>query len=126
MRIAVLLITVLAVLYIGAASRIFSWLSAASFGLRIFVAAVFLAPIGFFMGMPFPQGLFALKDRSESVIPWAWGVNGAASVLSAILATMIAVQFGFNILLFFAVVLYGFALLVFPGQRKPQPPIASS
>jgi hypothetical protein len=37
-------------------------------------------------------------------VPWAWGLNGAASVLGAALATLLAVHLGFR-----AVVVLAFA-----------------
>jgi len=48
------------------------------------------------------------------LIPWAWGINGCASVISAILATLIAMQFGFTVLILLAVILYGVAAWYFP------------
>ncbi|RWO18855.1 hypothetical protein, partial [Mesorhizobium sp.] len=39
-------------------------------------------------------------------IPWAWGINGCASVLSAILATLLAMHVGFSGVVMIAVVLY--------------------
>ncbi len=39
-------------------------------------------------------------------IPWAWGLNGFASVVSASLATLLAIEFGFTAVVLFALVLY--------------------
>jgi L-cystine uptake protein TcyP (sodium:dicarboxylate symporter family) len=49
------------------------------------------------------------------LIPWAWGINGCASVISAILATLIAMQFGFTVLVFLAIALYCVAAWCFPN-----------
>jgi hypothetical protein len=35
-------------------------------------------------------------------IPWAWGINGFASVLSASLVTLLAIEFGFTVVALFA------------------------
>jgi L-cystine uptake protein TcyP (sodium:dicarboxylate symporter family) len=39
-------------------------------------------------------------------MPWAWGINGCASVLSAILAVLLAIEIGFNGVMLFAAALY--------------------
>ncbi|MGR9100782.1 MAG: spermidine synthase, partial [Gammaproteobacteria bacterium] len=81
---------------------------------KIALSILLIAPLGFFMGMPFPMAMRRLSETVPALIPWAWGVNGFASVISAILATLIAVQFGFNILVLAAVMLYFLAALNFP------------
>jgi len=81
---------------------------------RYLLSIVLIAPLGFFMGMPFPMALTKLSQSAPALIPWAWGINGCASVISAILATLIAMQFGFTVLIFLAVVLYGVAAWCFP------------
>lgn len=81
---------------------------------RFILSILLIMPLGFCMGMPFPMGLARLSLTRPKLIPWAWGVNGFASVISAILATLIAMQFGFMILVAFAVVLYGIAAFFFP------------
>ena len=81
---------------------------------RLFFSILLIAPLGFFMGMPFPMGLSSLGQTNPALIPWAWGINGCASVVSAILATLIAMQFGFTFLIFFALMLYLIAVFNFP------------
>lgn len=81
---------------------------------RVIFSIVLIALLGFFMGMPFPLGLSELSRTSPELIPLAWGINGYASVVSAILATLLAMQFGFTVLIFLAVLLYGIAGLTYP------------
>lgn len=78
---------------------------------RIISAFVLAAPLAFFMGMPFPLGMAALQQTSPNLMPWAWGINGCASVLSAILAVLLAIDIGFNGVMLCAVVLYFVAWL---------------
>jgi hypothetical protein len=53
-------------------------------------------------------------DRSApALVPWAWGVNGFASVLAAPLATTIGMTWGFSLAALVAVALYGLAGLIF-------------
>jgi hypothetical protein len=68
------------------------------------------------MGMPFP---LALRELDEPLVPWAWGINGCASVVSATLATLLAVDFGFSAVLWIALALYVSVLAVFPRRRGP-------
>lgn len=63
--------------------------------LKIFLTLAIIAPLSFFMGMPFPLGIRMLAERNEATLPWAWGINGCVSVLSAALATIISVEMGF-------------------------------
>ena len=81
---------------------------------RYLFSIILIAPLGFCMGMPFPMALANISQTAPALIPWAWGINGCASVISSILATLFAMQFGFTVLIFLAVVLYGIAARCFP------------
>ncbi|MFZ9052238.1 MAG: SAM-dependent methyltransferase [Woeseiaceae bacterium] len=76
---------------------------------KIVVSFVLIAPLAFCMGMPFPLGLMRLADRAPDFIPWAWGINGFASVTSAVLATLLAIEFGFTAVIVLALFVYGVA-----------------
>ncbi len=76
---------------------------------RILLSVAVLAPLCFFMGIPFPAGLQLLSDRSPKLVPWAWGLNGAASVLGATLATLVAVHLGFRVVVLVSFGLYASA-----------------
>ena len=81
---------------------------------RYLFSILLIAPLGFCMGMPFPMALASISQTTPALIPWAWGINGCASVISAILATLIATQFGFTVLIFLALGLYCLAAWCFP------------
>ena len=81
---------------------------------RIFLSIGLIAPLAFCMGMPFPLGLARLGEKNAELIPWVWGVNGCASVISAVLATLLAIHFGFIVVVLLALILYGVAASVFP------------
>ncbi len=74
--------------------------------LRGIVTLLTLCPIGILMGMPFPVAIKILGERNRDIIPWAWCVNGVASVISSILAIIIAISFGFNAVLLLSVIMY--------------------
>ena len=70
-----------------------------------------LLPLGILMGIPFPLGIRWLSSLSPPLIPWAWCVNGCSSVLSSILAVMIALGGGFSLVLYLAACCYGLATI---------------
>jgi hypothetical protein len=87
---------------------------------RIALSVALIFPLGFAMGMPFPLGLAALDASAPLLVPWVWGINACASVVSAVLATLLAIHFGFNFVLLWAVALYLLAAVCFPCRgRQP-------
>ena len=82
--------------------------------LKIPLSIMLVAPLAFAMGMPFPLGLARTAASAPSLVPWAWGVNGCASVVAAILATLLAIHVGFAAVVVLAVLLYALAAAMFP------------
>jgi hypothetical protein len=76
---------------------------------KIVIVLALIAPVAFFMGLPFPLGLSRLAQSSAPLIPWVWGINGCASVIAAILATLLAIHFGQTVVLLLALLMYGTA-----------------
>ncbi len=64
---------------------------------RFTVAIAMIAPLGFVMGLPMPIGLRLLQQNAPPLVPWAWGVNGFASVLAPCVATAIGMTWGFAV-----------------------------
>lgn len=63
---------------------------------RLGAALISLAPLGFLMGMPFPLGLEWLERKAFSMTPWAWAINGCASVVASVLAAILTLSVGFT------------------------------
>ncbi|MFA5769488.1 MAG: hypothetical protein WC871_08130 [Bacteroidales bacterium] len=81
--------------------------------LKLCLSFVITGPLSFLMGMMFPSGIRALSfQKKDDLIPWAWGVNGALSVVSTVLATILAVELGFDVVILVAAVTYFMAGLV--------------
>ena len=80
--------------------------------LRIGFAVLLLALPGVMMGMPFPTGMRVLQQRAPALVPWAWAVNGYASVLGTVGSVILAMTLGFKITLAIAAALYIVAGLV--------------
>jgi predicted membrane-bound spermidine synthase len=110
-------IAVLAVLYTLLLPSLFDHLAATPVAAKIAVSASLIAPLAFLMGMPFPLGLDAVAKRAPAWIPWAWGVNGCASVVGAILAMLLAIHLGFVVVVYAASVLYLLAAPALPRGR---------
>lgn len=65
-----------------------------------------LAPLGFLMGIPFPRLMGALQARDPDLVPWAWGVNGALSVVASVGAATLALSWGFRVTLGVGALMY--------------------
>jgi len=96
-------------------SEAFNWLPVS---MKIVIAVLLLGPLAFSMGMPFPLALTGVGADGPDLVPWAWAVNGCASVIAAVLATLLAIHFGFAAVVMTALVLYGFAAAAFPSGNK--------
>jgi hypothetical protein len=79
---------------------------------RIGAAAAMLLPMGFFMGLPFPLGLSAASNNPR-LVPWLWGINGAASVLCSVLAIVIALGAGISAAFWSGVACYALAFAMY-------------
>ncbi len=101
------MIALLCLVYVLALPKlVFAPLVGAPFTLKVFVSIVLVGCLALFMGMPFPLGISQLSARLPSMIPWAWAINGCASVISAVLATVLAIHCGFSSVVMIAAVLY--------------------
>jgi SAM-dependent methyltransferase len=118
---AVTVIALLSLVYLLAFGPISAFLLQQQDWLRYLLAIALIMPLGVCMGVPFPSALGYLGLHRADLIPWAWGVNGFASVISPILATLIAMQFGFRILITAAVVLYMIVAWTFPKSESGKP-----
>ncbi len=87
--------------------------SAWSLGARVAATPFILLPLGLLMGQPFPSGLRDLSLHPDHR-PWAWGVNGAASVVASILAALFTLTWGITPTLGIAALCYGLATLTAP------------
>ncbi|HSM31184.1 MAG TPA: hypothetical protein VK854_10830, partial [Woeseiaceae bacterium] len=104
--IAVAAIAVIALAYVELLPFVFGTFIGFPDAARIALSLALIAPLAFFMGMPFPLGLRRLSQTAPGFLPWAWGINGFASVVSAVLATLLAIEFGFNAVIVIALVFY--------------------
>ncbi len=66
---------------------------------RVAVIGATVLPPGVMMGMPFPAGIRFLGRHDPALVPWAWGINGCASVVGAVVAAVLQLQWGFRTVL---------------------------
>ena len=115
---AVTAIVSLGVVYAMVLPPLFDRLIGLPLSAKIAVAVGLLAPLGFVMGLPFPLGLSRVFDWSPGLVPWAWGINGCASVVAAVMASLLAMHVGFTTVLALALSLYTATPLLL-GRGRP-------
>lgn len=74
------------------------------------------APVSLALGLPFPLGLIQVGEGR--MLPWAWGLNGAFSVVATPLANLMSREVGFSSLLMVGAALYLLAFLALPPGRR--------
>jgi spermidine synthase len=73
---------------------------------RIVLSGVLVSLCGLAMGMLLPSGVKLTAKHDAELIPWGWGLNGAASVIGTVGATITAIQVGFRTTLVLGGILY--------------------
>jgi hypothetical protein len=106
------------VIYIVLLPPIFYGLVGLAREFRIVLAVVLMAPLAMVMGMPMPIGIRLLARTAPEIIPWAWGLNGATSVMGSVAALVIAILTGFNQALLVGAGLYLLAMALM-ARRQP-------
>jgi spermidine synthase len=82
---------------------------------KIMISVALIAPLAMCMGVPYPTAMMRLAGTAEEAIPWAWAINGFASVVGAVLATLLAIHLGFAVVILLAVLIYGVACAALRG-----------
>ncbi|MDW7711509.1 MAG: hypothetical protein SCH98_13655 [Deferrisomatales bacterium] len=118
---AILAVVALTLTYQAAVPWLFTHLAGLPLAARAAVAAGCIAPLAFFLGMPFPLGLQAVAARFPEAVPWVWGINGFASVVSAALAAVLGVHVGLSGVAVIAALLYLVAGWAGRGWREDAP-----
>ncbi|MCH9012183.1 MAG: SAM-dependent methyltransferase [Proteobacteria bacterium] len=113
---AVAAIAVIALFYLAVLTPVTAFLITLPLEAKLPLALAAIAPLAFCMGMPFPLALARVSREAPALVPWAWGINGCASVVSAVLATLLAIELGFTAVVGLAVALYVLAALVWRGR----------
>jgi hypothetical protein len=96
---------------------VFSIAIGLQFPWRIVISLAVIAPLGFLLGMPFPSGIRIVAEEAPQLVPWAWGINGFFTVIGSVSSVILAMAFGFRVVLTVAAASYLIALcvIVVPG-----------
>jgi len=114
-RAALVILLVLIACYAWGLPVLFARWLGASAEWRYLLVVLLLMPLGLTLGVFFPTGLRVARAHAEAFVPWAWGANGAASVVGSILSIVLAISFGFRAVLLLAAVVYLIGVAILPG-----------
>lgn len=125
---AILAVPVLIIIYLAFMGLAADKIAAVPIVMRFILTFLLFFPLGIVMGMPFPTGVSLLGRKLPNLIPWAWCINGSFSVISSVLAMMVAMVWGFSTVHILAAASYLVAwltlirLISFPSsaQKKRQ------
>lgn len=84
---------------------------AAPLGGRVAISVAMIVPVALCFGLYLPLVLKVLAESQPGMVPWAWAFNGAASVISAVFAALLALDFGLSVLPVIAAVCYCLAMV---------------
>ncbi len=114
-------------LFLAGLGSLYLWLLTALFdrfighglGVKIILSFGIILPLGFLMGFPFPTGIRLLQEKNPKLIPWAWSANAFSTVIHSVLAHLLALSFGYAMVLVIALSAYlgGIPLLCFAYHR---------
>lgn len=94
-------------------------------GSRVLLALAIVSAFGLLMGNMVPAGIVLVAARAPAIIPWCWGMNGAASVLATVASLLISLHLGISATLAAGAVLYLLAMDLarrLPGASRDQSP----
>jgi hypothetical protein len=113
------------------------WLALTQAGppwLRFAVGTLTLAPLALAMGHMFPCALRCLAGARPGLVPFAWAVNGCASVMATVATPLLAMNIGFCRVALVATACYAGAVVLrprrsvcvsAPADPRPQTPARS-
>ena len=93
------LIAITVLLFCGSlfADPALDWIGGLAYGWRLALCILLVAPAAFLMGFPMPIAMTTLgRLGKQSMFLWAWGINGCASVIGAVLVPVLATTFGIS------------------------------
>ena len=115
---ACLVIAGLGVVYAFVLPRLVPALLPLDLSARLGLAVLFIAPLGFAMGMPFPRGLVLASRAGLGAPPFYWGLNGILSVAGSLGTMVVAVTCGFTVALLLGCACYVVAAVAARGLSR--------
>jgi hypothetical protein len=121
-------ITVLTAFYLWGLPLVTDALLDLPLAARVVITFALLAPLGICLGMFMPFGVHAVARLSpypREYVAWGWAVNGFFSVIGSVVTTILAMTFGFRVVLVVAFVIYLVALASLRGLMRAAAAISS-
>lgn len=85
---------------------------------RVVLVVLAVGPLAVALGLPFPLGLDRFQAESPGLLPWAWALNGAFSVIATPLANLLAHAEGLSTLLLGGILCYLATIPTMPGTAR--------
>jgi hypothetical protein len=76
---------------------------------RVILSGMLIAPIGYFMGMPFPKAALKFPE----VVDWSFAVNASASAIGSVVIILIASSCGYSVALSVGLLMYLIAFIFY-------------
>jgi hypothetical protein len=76
---------------------------------KIALTQLLVVPLGFVLGTPMALGVACVTEHSPALVPWAWGLNGFASVVGSCVAVLLSMTYGFSATFHLGAACYGVA-----------------
>ena len=99
-------LAVLAIAWNGLGPDLVRWGAAQETPVRLVLGALVVAPFGLVLGVPFAHGIALLERRAPSLVPWAWAINAAGTVVGSIVTALASMELGFSVVLLAGVACY--------------------
>jgi hypothetical protein len=103
-RLALLLLLVAA--WLALVPHVFDALLGAPFPTRVAVSVALIVPLGLVLGSFFPLGIRMAERTNAKLVPWAWAVNGCATVIGTLVAVMAGMTWSFTAVTLVAMAVY--------------------
>ena len=88
---------------------------------RVVICVILVALLGVLMGVMLPLGVRTANVYGQDMVAWAWGLNGAASVVGSTLSLIVSMHFGFTATLMLGLAAYLVGAKVIPTLAASRP-----
>jgi SAM-dependent methyltransferase len=102
------------------APHVFAACLGAPFAARVAVSVALLLPLGLVLGAFFPLGIRLLERANPKLVPWAWAVNGCATVIGTLVAVMAGMTWSFTAVALGALAIYAGGVLALWSAERAQ------
>lgn len=100
------------------ADPIFSYLQSSPLVIKYIALIIIIAPLAIALGFPFALGLSRFRGNKEYLLPWAWSINGAFSVIAPPLAAIVILSLGYKASIALGALSYIIVLFAYPADRQ--------